>query len=997
MSRKKKGRKAKRPIPPPIPRTTRAVLLKRVQEHPWLTVLFSAGALLLATYSVSLFSPTFMAHEYSILRLPVLSHVCNVPHILSRDFLLFTSGQFRPLSYLVVAGMRTFVAAESFLFWHVWLLGFHIVNTVLVFAIARHFTQRLAASLTAAAVFGLHPLCTVIVNDINQFYMLLGLTLFLGSLKAYLSFSRSGSKALYSLAVVLFVLASITARPGVCLGLILLVYELLYQRSGLKRALVRLYPFALVPLFLLPLWLWDTPHPIHYKYVAMHKGSFWHGLFSVTGASGWYAGGLVLTRGIPAVLQEIVEKVYRWSNIKFLIWGVFNLGMIVGAALALARRQWGPLGILLIYIAMIPYASVAYNRVIDYVSWAYLYFPVAGLALFAGGLYELVLRVPRRHVRTAFQVAFLALFLFLGARSLQLNLYARSPLAYWTHVSQFNEKSQTAAFEVGKAYLARGKLPHALHWLFAPMVEDLKYPCLTMARHYYREGNHLAAAIHLRFGMIETPTGIILEDYCAIAGDLLLAAGALDHAEENFGKVLMVDPFNAAAMTRLARVWFLKGLVAEAHRMLKRARDLAPNDKNIATVEEEFRKKERLWQEHPEQLTITPAGPDWLQYVLTQVRLPSLRREIVALSNVADPNDAVIQLESMISLIEDKEYKAAAEKAPVVLHCLSGNAYACAAVCRAFAFAGEVEQAVQVGIRAVTLDSQSSLAWGSLALACALQEKPDAVAQKFTKAVSEHPAAASVFYYNLGLHKMRIGKKKEAVELFEKTLQAQPNNVEALQALGETLLYLGEFERAAKVLQRALEVNPADAQTHANLGWALLKQRKNAEAVDALRTAIKLDPKSAAYHNDLAQALTGLKREAESKQEFRRTIELDPNLWDAHYNLGNLLAMEGNLPEAVTEFREAIRIMPTQGHVHFSLGMVFYRQGKIDEAIGEFEEGIRHNPNPPTAHTMLVTLYCEKRDYALAWQAVRRAKNLGLEIDPETLAILRRASPDGGK
>jgi len=997
MSRNGKGSSSRPGVSPRVARVATAARPEKTPRYLWLMVVLLAGILLSAIYSVSLFSGTFITHDDSVLRLPVLSHARNVPHIVSRDFTLFTSGQFRPLSYVLLVVARTFVAADSILFWHVWLLSFHFVNTLLVLSIARHFSPRPAVVLTAAAVFGLHPLCTVIVNDINQFYMLLGLTLSLGSLKAYLSFSRSHSKTLYSVAAGLFVLGALTARPALWLGLILLVYELLYERSGIRRTLLRLWSFALVPLSLFPLWLWCTPHPLHYLYVIARKGSFWRGLFSVTGATGQYAGGLLLTRGVPSVLHETVEKIFSWSDAKFLVWAGVNLVLVVGAVLALARREWAALGILFIFIVMIPYSSVAYNRVVDYVSWSYLYFPVAGLALFSAGVYELLLRARRRYLRMGFQVAFLALFLFLGGRSVQLNLYTRSPSGYWTHVLQLNQASQTAAYELGKAYLARGQLPLALHWFFAPMVTALESPCLAMARHYCRQGDLLASAVHLRFGLMEKKEGILLEDYSYAAGELLLAAGALDHAEHNFGNVLMVNPFNVAAMTRLARVWFLKGFIAEADRMLERARELAPNDKNVAKMQEEFREKKRVWQENQPQLTVTPPSPHWLRYVLSQVCPPSLRREIVALSDRADPNDAVIQLEAMIRLIEDKEYQAAARKAPMVHSCLPGNAYACAVVSRAYAHAGYIEPAIQWGRRAVSLDSQSELAWGSLALALTLQEKPDPTSRELMEAIARHPASASVFYYKLGLQKRMTSNNKEATELFEKALQAQPNDAKALQALGEALLALDEFEQATKVLQKAVAVNPGDAKTYGNLGYALSNQGKNAEGAEALRTAIELDPQSAVFHSDLAVCLARLNREPEAIQEFRRAIELDPHSANAHHKLANTLVSVGKLSEAVAEYREVIKIMPAQHYVHFNLGTVLYRLGEIDQAINEFHEEMRHNPKFGDAYVRLAMLYHKKGEYGLARDVVERAAGFGIRIDPLNLEPPGTPPPDEEK
>jgi len=993
MSRKK-GRRGSPPISPGPQPTKKAAILRAMRNHPRLAVGLLAAVALSAVYSVSFFSPTLILREDSVLRVPVLSHIRNLPRIMSRDFLLFSSGQFRPLSYVLLAFVRTFVASENVLFWHIWLLAFHFVNTLLIFSIARHFARRAAVALTAAALFALHPLSTVIVDDINQFHLLLGLTLSLGSLKAYLSFSRNRSSTFYLASVGLFMLAVLTARPALFLGLVVLVYELLYERSRLRWTLLRLLPFVVVPVSLFPLWAWCTPHPLYYKYVAMYKGSFWHGLFSVTGATGQYASGLLLTRGIPSVLHDLVEKIYRWANAKFLLWAAVNLVLVSGAVVVLIRKNWGGLGVLLIFIFMIPYASVAYNRVVDYVSWSYLYFPAAGLALAFSGAHELLLKTQRRNVQVVSHVALLALSLFLAGRSVQLNVHARSPLAYWKHVSDMNETSQTALYETGKAYLEAGNLPFASHYFFAPMVKDLKYPCLAMARYYCRQGNLLASAIHLRFGSIEQKTGIILEDHCEVAGELLTAAGALDHAEENFGKVLMVNPFNTQAMLGLARVWFVKGVVGEAYRMLERARAIAPKDREILRLEEEFRAAERRWGESPEPFTIVPPKPDWLRYVLTQVRTPSLRREIVALSDAADPNDAVIQLEAMVSLLEDREYQAAAEKAPKVLYGLSGNAYACAAASRAFAHAGDIDRAIQLGQRAASLDSTSTLAWTSLALAYALQDKPDDATRKFMKAMAQHPASASVFYYNLAMQKKRVGKNDEAVKLFENALEAQPGNVEALQSLGEVLLSLGQFERARELLQKAVAANPGNAETHANLGVALMNLRRDAEGVEALKTAVELNPTSAAYHSDLGVGLSRLKRDAESMRELRRAIELDSRLVNARFNLANLLAGAGNLTDAVAEYREVIKIAPSHRYVHFNLAVILHRQDKIDEAIGEYQEEIRHNPSFSPAYTALINVYCERGEHNLALDLARRAADLGVKLDAETQAALRRISPD---
>jgi hypothetical protein len=152
-------------------------------------LLLLAGGLL-ATFGRGLNAPTFIAHEASILRLPLLAWWKNVPLIFSGDFLVFTDGQFRPLSYALLAVVRTFVEVENVLFWHVWLLAFHWLNAILVFLVVRHFSKRFWSAGLAAVLFCFHPLSSVVVNRIDHFHYVLGLSFYLGALCCYLAFAR---------------------------------------------------------------------------------------------------------------------------------------------------------------------------------------------------------------------------------------------------------------------------------------------------------------------------------------------------------------------------------------------------------------------------------------------------------------------------------------------------------------------------------------------------------------------------------------------------------------------------------------------------------------------------------------------------------------------------------------------------------------------------------------------------------------------------------------
>lgn len=898
---------------------------------------------------------------------------------------------------MVLAAARTFIPAENVVFWHGWLLFFHALNALLVFALVRRLSSKIGAAWVALLIFALHPLGSALLNNINYFGYVLGLTLSLSSLNAYLSFIRKGKWGWYVLSLIALVLALGCARQSFVLGVILFVYELAFERRGVKKTALRISPFLLIPLLLSPIWLFSSPHPLHFKYVEIYEGSFWHGLFSFIGGTGQYFVGMILTGGLLGFLHETVQQIYSASNLKFIGWAIFDFVLLGGAIWALAKKKgWAPLGIVFVILCLLPYASVAYNRVVEYISWKYFYFPLAGFAIFGAGIHEMVARISRRAVRRGLQAACLFLLIFWGARTIQLNWEARSPIGYWLKVVEINENSQIGLYELGKAYLADNQPKHALHFLFAPMVKDVKNPCLAMSRYYCRRQEFLASAVHLRFGSGKEKTGMVLAPSSQVASELLMSAGALDHAEENLGKILMVDPNDAPAMGRLAQVWFYKGFVSEAYRMVERIRQIDPLSGEADRLDKKFHGLERDIADNPDILKINPPSPGWLNYVMTQERSSSLRDEIIALSDRM-AEDPIIQLEAVISLLEKEDFPKAAEKVEPVVNYLSGFSYAMAVACRALVASGDYDRAIPIGMRAVALDSQNTLAWDSLAMAHAHKSGGGEESAQFMQAVAEKPSLGSIYYYNLAQQKIKEELYEEAVALLEKSVNCKPDYYEAVLELGKVYLNVRKGPDAVQTLERARSLKTDDAQVHQFLGRAYMTTKQNDKGIESLRTAIKIDPEKAEYHYFLAFALDMVGRKNEAVEEYRRAIKLNPNYADAHFKLGNCLFLEKKIEEAGEHYRDAARIQPDYEYIHLNLSSVLMSEGKLDEAIAEVESEIRFNPAIHESYDRMIRLCCQKGNYDRARDAARQAKEKGFTINQESQNLLNNAPQEAGK
>ena len=965
---------------------------KIIQDHPWASGMVLIAMLLSVVYFPSLFSPAFIVHEDSILHQPLLSSAKNIPIIFSRDFLIFSSGQYLPASYATLALVRTFIPEDNLLFWHGWLLLFHAVNALLVFALLRNLSNRLIVSFVAAAVFCIHPLATVVVNDINQFGMILGTTLNLGTILTYITFVRKRKKQNYFLSLFLYCMALFTVRQTLGIGLILLGFEILSERTRIKTALLRIIPFAVIPLFLSPLLFMSSPHPLYYKYIP--AGSFWYGFFSVTGATGTIINGLTLTLALPIVLHDTVERIFSYTSPRFLLWIFVNCSLVAISVWAVIRKQRFMFGLLMMYLALIPYASVTLNQVENYISWIYFYLPLAGFAWLITGLAERLGTLNNRFLKRSVPIGLLIILIFWGGKTIQLNTVGKAPLAYWNYVYSkgvaSKRISQTALNERGKVFLSQNKLPDALQCFFSPANKDYKEGCLALSRYYCQQKENLASAIHFRFGAGAKESGLVLQEKLETGAMLLSAAGALDYAEDQIGQILMANPYHTGAMAALSDIWLQKGNILEAKRFTDRIKKINSSDSHLLPLLQTLNKYEKDVLSGKEIASITQPPSDWIEFAIQHKRSPTIRQQIIELSRRADPQDAVIQLEAMQSFLEEGKREEAAGKAQTIFNELNNSSSACAAVCDVLTKIGNIESAIKAGSRAVQLDKTSKTAWQHLTEAYALKGELNEKDRSFVESIKKNPALASSFYYNLGLQKSRKGNDVEAVSLFEKAIQSQPSNLSAYKALAKSAGTIKNPTHAVEILNRSLSIKRDDPEIYHTLAINYMNLSQWEQSIQTFQTAIKLDPENHLFHYNLAIVLKRLNRLDEALVEFRRTSELKPDFLEADSQVGSCLIRTGKTDEALTLYKKIALLNPNSPHIHANLGVVYMMRQELDQAIPEFEEEIRRYPDYPVPYQNIIQIHLERNQIDQAKFVMDRAQNNNVQFDKKFIQKVKR-------
>ncbi len=156
----------------------------------------------------------------------------------------------------------------------------------------------------------------------------------------------------------------------------------------------------------------------------------------------------------------------------------------------------------------------------------------------------------------------------------------------------------------------------------------------------------------------------------------------------------------------------------------------------------------------------------------------------------------------------------------------------------------------------------------SLALAggCALLDRTSQ-SQRAVVPVSNvtHSAAVTDPNYQIGRsHQGRI-RYDAAIAAYRKSLEANPSNAEAHNALGVIYAIQGKHEQAVIELKAALALAPTAAHIHNNLGYAYLLEGRNADALAALNVAAGLDPNNERSRENIKIAQTRLGHEAPNR------------------------------------------------------------------------------------------------------------------------------------
>ncbi len=235
------------------------------------------------------------------------------------------------------------------------------------------------------------------------------------------------------------------------------------------------------------------------------------------------------------------------------------------------------------------------------------------------------------------------------------------------------------------------------------------------------------------------------------------------------------------------------------------------------------------------------------------------------------------------------------------------------------------------------------------------------------------------FAYDELVRIYREGKNGEAlVSVCERAAAAQPEDIGLLRTLGEACLTAGKADEAVRVFQKLTELEPDAPENWCSFGDGWLAAGEPAQAETAYNRAAEIDRAAETlFFSRLADGLlrAGYPERAAAVWERCLAVRSDePFSW---MGLGDGLIRLGKPVAAAEAYSRAADLRPlAAGGAWNRLGHCLTKEGLHAHAAAAFAKAIAAEPGNPLYSLHLAESYAAQGRYDLAADALRRAEAL---------------------
>lgn len=210
-----------------------------------------------------------------------------------------------------------------------------------------------------------------------------------------------------------------------------------------------------------------------------------------------------------------------------------------------------------------------------------------------------------------------------------------------------------------------------------------------------------------------------------------------------------------------------------------------------------------------------------------------------------------------------------------------------------------------------------------------------AVLKQYEEFAKEYPYSSEI--QRLFGEKLAAAKDyKRAVQQFRHVLELDPENVEALVAVGNAYTQMGDVDEATKYFSKAIDINPDKVEVYEAVA-TLLNEKNPAKAISIYKKALQLNPNIQKLYLNLANLYDQQGKTADAIQTLEQGLPRVGEKPELLTMLGLLYEKTGDTAKSSTMYEKAFDKAPQNRFLFAKLLSQYIRQDQQDK-LGAFLE-----------------------------------------------------------
>ena len=300
---------------------------------------------------------------------------------------------------------------------------------------------------------------------------------------------------------------------------------------------------------------------------------------------------------------------------------------------------------------------------------------------------------------------------------------------------------------------------------------------------------------------------------------------------------------------------------------------------------------------------------------------------------------------------------------------------------------GDVPTAVRYADEVADVPGLDAQMLGQIGGMYAAAGKPDQALRLFNRAIEQEPQR-SEHYFAKGLLLANQKHYAEAESTIRSGIKVSPDSAVGYYYLGRISVEARDFDKATTHFEQAVTLNAAFEPAYVALGSVYEAKQDRDKAIGIYRRYLQgVNPRNREIRHHLIRLQVSAKQYDEALHELEGMLAEDPSDLDAQLRMGLVYGEQKNYSKAIQQLNQILTVRPAELKVRDYLGYLYEETKDYPKAIEAYRHNLTLEPSYFEGHLHLGVLQYRLKQYADAIEHLREASRLNPK-QPESYIVL---------